>query len=155
MTTIETDAPRKVLVIDDNPVILKALCSVLTIHGFEVMVALDGAEVVQGMRMEKPDIILLDIMFPPSLAEGNTVWDGFDILKWLRGMGNGADIPVIIISSCDPKQYRDRCLTAGAQAYFSKPLPMRELLKTMKALLEEPVQRFQSTGDHIQSFFAV
>jgi CheY-like chemotaxis protein len=134
MTANATTPGKKVLVIDDNPVVLRSLYSILTIHGFEANVALDGFEVINCMRKERPDIILLDILFPPSVAEGKVVWDGFKILEWLRNEGKAADLPVVIISSCDPERFRDRCLAAGAQAYYSKPLPMKELLETIRTL---------------------
>ena len=141
MTANATTPGKKVLVIDDNPVVLRGLYSILTIHGYQAMVALDGFEVIKCMRAERPDIILLDILFPPSVAEGKVVWDGFKILEWLRNEGKADDVPVIIISSCDPDKFKDRCLAAGAQAYFSKPLPMKELLKSIESLLPGSIEK--------------
>jgi CheY-like chemotaxis protein len=123
---------RKILVVDDNPVILKALFSFLAPKGYEVIIALDGLEVVDCVRRQKPDLILLDIFFPPK-AEGGLIWDGFLVLDWLRKPGNGPGIPVFIISGAEPEKYKDRCLAAGARGYFQKPIPLTELLATIQS----------------------
>jgi len=133
-------ARGRVLVVDDNPVILKALFSYLVSHGFEVTIALDGSEVMSCVRQQKPDVILLDIFFPPYV-EGGIIWDGFLILDWLHGPAQAADIPVIIISSADPEKYKERCLSAGARAYFKKPLPLDELIETMLVALTESARK--------------
>lgn len=126
---------KKILVVDDNPVILKATFAFLVSNGYEVAIALDGSEVVACLRQQKPDLILLDIFFPPYV-QGGMIWDGFLILDWLRGMGGAKNIPVIIISGADPAKYKDRCLAAGAVAYFQKPLPLRELLSSIRTALD-------------------
>ncbi len=140
----------RVLVVDDNPVILKALFSYLVSHGFEVTIALDGSEVMSCVRQQKPDVILLDIFFPPYV-EGGIIWDGFLILDWLHGPAQAADIPVIVISSADPEKYKERCLSAGARAYFRKPLPLDELVETMQSALHSSAHKdaaAQESGLH-------
>jgi CheY-like chemotaxis protein len=131
----QTPARKKILVVDDNPVILRALSAFLESHGFEVMMALDGSEVVGQIRKRRPDLILLDIFFPPNATHGSSSWDGFLILEWLNKMGKGSDIPFFVISSADAKIYKKRSLDAGAKAFFSKPLPMKELLEAVRATL--------------------
>jgi two-component system, sensor histidine kinase ChiS len=125
---------KKILVADDNPVVLRAVSMMLMTSGHEVFLALDGTEVISCVRQHKPDLILLDIFFPPSSA-GGVIWDGFLILEWLRNLGQAENIPVIIISSAEPAKYKDRCLAAGARAYFQKPLPHKELLESVQAML--------------------
>jgi CheY-like chemotaxis protein len=132
---------KKILVVDDNPVVLKALSFMLMGNGYEVFLALDGSEVVSCIRQHKPDLILLDIFFPPSAAEGGVIWDGFLILEWLRNMGHSENIPVIIISSAEPAKYQSRCLAGGAKAYFQKPLPHKELLECIQAMLAVPAEK--------------
>lgn len=149
---MNTDSPqpsragKKILVADDNPVVLRALFSFLMSNGYEVSVALDGAEVVTSLRQQKPDLILLDIFFPPSV-QGGMIWDGFLILEWLRGIGHAGEIPVIIISGAEPAKYRDRCLAAGAREYFQKPLPMKELLNSIRAALDDSAEKKQPEGE--------
>src|SRR5216683_1930362 len=94
---------KKILVVDDSPVILKALSLKLTAAGYDVLTAEDGAGAVNQARREKPDLILLDISFPPDVAHGGGVaWDGFLIMGWVRRMDEGRNIPIIIITGGDP-----------------------------------------------------
>lgn len=130
--------PKKILVVDDNLVIRKVVELKLKASGYEVVTAKDGSAAVSSIHKEKPDLILLDILFPPDLTEGGMSWDGFAIMRWLHNMMSGAnDVPVIIISGTDPSKYRDRCLAAGATAYLHKPLNMDELIATVHSALGE------------------
>ena len=130
--------PKKILVVDDNLIIRKVVELKLKASGYEVVTAKDGSAAVSAIHKEKPDLILLDILFPPDLIEGGMSWDGFAIMRWLHNMMSGAnDVPVIIISGTDPAKYRDRCLAAGATAYFHKPLNMDELMATIHSALKE------------------
>ena len=126
---------------DDNKVILKAVTMVLQAHGYEVVTATDGSAVVKVVDEEKPDLILLDILFPPDINEGGMSWDGFAIMRWLRNMSGAKDVPIIIISGTDPEKYRERCLAAGAAAFLHKPLNMEELIATIHAALGENVTK--------------
>src|SRR5690242_5558332 len=67
---------KRILVVDDNKVILKAMAMKLKSSGYEVLMAEDGSEAVSTARQQKPDLILLDINFPPDVAHGGGVaWD--------------------------------------------------------------------------------
>ena len=89
--------PKKILVVDDNAIILRTLSMKLKSSGYEVLTATDGAQAVSTVRREKPDLILLDISFPPDVAHGGGVpWDGFLILSWLQRLDdhyNGGNEP--------------------------------------------------------------
>src|SRR6267143_2497954 len=98
---------KKILVVDDSPVILKALSMKLTAAGYDVLTAEDGGGAVSLARREKPDLILLDISFPPDVAHGGGVaWDGFLIMNWLRRLDEGKHIPIMIISGGDPEKFK-------------------------------------------------
>jgi CheY-like chemotaxis protein len=104
-----------------------------------VLTAADGASAVSTVRRERPDLVLLDISFPPDVAHGGGVaWDGFLIMNWLRRIDEAKDTPVIIITGGDPGQYKDRSLAAGAIAFFQKPLNNDELLETIRQTIGEP-----------------
>ena len=126
---------KRILVADDNKVILKAVTMVLQAHGYEVVTATDGSAVVKVVDEEKPDLILLDILFPPDV--GGISWDGFAIMRWLRDMSGARDVPVIIISGTDPEKYQERCLAAGAAAFLHKPLDADKLIAAIRAVLGE------------------
>ncbi|MGH7971852.1 MAG: response regulator, partial [Limisphaerales bacterium] len=120
---------KKLLVADDNEFIVRSLAMKLEACGYEVVVALDGATVVSLARQERPDLLLLDINFPPDVAHGGGIaWDGFLIINWLRRMDEVKDIPIIIMTQSDPELYRERAAAANAIGLFQKPLDLTALL---------------------------
>ena len=134
---------KKILVVDDNPVILKALSSVLSREGYQVLTALDGPEAFNLARQEQLDLILLDIFFPPDVSQSGMTWDAFLIIQWLQRMGVAETVPIVVISSAEPDQFRERCLAAGVEAFFSKPIDIPELLATIENIFGRKV----NTGD--------
>ncbi|MFO1476193.1 MAG: response regulator [Verrucomicrobiota bacterium] len=126
---INAGRKKRILVVDDNEVILSTLTPRLRAHGYDVFTATDGAAGITAARKNRPDAILLDLSFPPDVAHGGGVgWDGFVILEWLRRTEGGEHTPVFIISISDPEKFRDRALAAGAAGYFHKPLDHDALL---------------------------
>ena len=133
---METAAPalgaKKILVIDDNQVVLKAMSFLLGAKGFRVVTAETGSEALSLLRKDHPDLILLDLDFPPD--PGNvcgTLRDGFLILDWARHMGNAENIPVIIVSGLDPAKYTERAEAHGILAIFQKPVNKEKLLEAV------------------------
>ena len=142
-TVTFTSAPprrKRVLIADDNFIFLKALSMKLRTNGYEVITTQDGAGTVSIARTGRPDLILLDINFPPDVAYGGGVsWDGLLIIDWLRRMEETRGTPIIVITGEDPVQYRERSLAAGAVAFFHKPIRPDELLPVIRrALGEDP-----------------
>ena len=125
----------KILVVDDSPVVLRALEMKLNAAGFTVMLAADGAEAVGFARRESPNLILLDISLPTDV--GGVAWDGFRIMEWLQRVPEAKGIPIIVISGGDPEKIRDRALAAGAVCFFHKPVDNEELLATIRHTLEK------------------
>ena len=131
---------KKILVVDDNPVILKVVSSALEPKGYEVFTAVDGPEAFTIVRREKPDLILLDIFFPPDISESGNTWDAFVIMHWLQRMSPQARrIPIIVISGAEPGEFRGRCLAAGAAGYFQKPIKLPELLDAIQQIFRPSV----------------
>jgi CheY-like chemotaxis protein len=123
---------KKILVVDDNAVIIKTLTLKLKSAGYDVLTAMDGSEAVSSARREKPDLILLDISFPPDVAHGGGVaWDGFRIIEWLHRIDEAKNIPIIVITGGDASKFKERSLAAGAIAFFQKPINNEELLATI------------------------
>lgn len=96
---------KKILVIDDNEIILKTTSMKLQNRDYQVFTALNASEGVALARKMKPDLILLDIGFPPTTYENRVVdgfagmtWDGFRILDWLHKVDDTKETPIIIIS---------------------------------------------------------
>ena len=127
---------KKILVVDDDAVILTRLAVKLKGSGYKVFTAIDGSQAVSVARRERPDLILLDITFPPDVAHGGGVaWDGFVIIQWLRRLEELKNIPIMVITGSDTQKYKDRALAAGAQAFFHKPIDNEELLNAIHTAL--------------------
>jgi CheY-like chemotaxis protein len=124
---------QKVLVVDDNEVIVKTIAVKLNSAGYKTFVALDGAEAVAIVRKEKPDLIVLDISFPPDIA--GVPWDGFRIMEWLRRVDDTKRIPIIVITGGAGDKDKEKALAAGAVGFLYKPLDHDELLKMVRATL--------------------
>jgi CheY-like chemotaxis protein len=125
----------KILVVDDNEVIVKTICLKLKAAGYEVATAQDGAEAMSVVRMEKPDLILLDITFPPDVA--GVPWDGFRIMEWLHRVDESRKIPIIIFTGGEDVKNKERAMASGAVAFFHKPINHDDLLKVVRATLGE------------------
>src|SRR5271167_4803955 len=113
-------AAKKILVVDDNEIILKTISLKLQGAGYQVVTALDGSEAVAAARKEIPDLILLDVSFPPDV--GGVEWDGFRIMEWFHRMEAVKKTPVIVITGGDDALNKDRAVAGGAVAFFHKPI---------------------------------
>lgn len=121
---------KKILIVDDNEIILKTISFKLREAGYDPVVALDGSEAMALVRRDTPDLILLDINFPPDVF--GEPWDGFRILDRMRQQERLRDIPVIIISSSEQEADRERALRSGTTAFFRKPIDHVDLLKVIR-----------------------
>lgn len=114
----------KVLVIDDEKPIAEILKYNLENEGFSVLVAYDGEEALRLAFLEKPDIILLDIMLPRI--------DGFSVCKQIR---QKLDVPIIMLTARESEIDKIMGLELGADDYVTKPFSIRELIARIKATL--------------------
>ncbi|HEV3402224.1 MAG TPA: response regulator [Acidimicrobiales bacterium] len=117
----------RVLVVDDDPVILELLRINFEIEGFEVLPATDGEEALAKARHEAPDVVLCDIMMPRL--------DGIEVVTQLRDDPRTAHLPVVLLSAKAQKVEVDRGLAAGADDYVTKPFDPLELLDRVNAAL--------------------
>jgi CheY-like chemotaxis protein len=106
-----------VLVVDDDPDILDAICDILESEGYRVSRARHGVEALQRVESERPSIILLDLMMP--------VMDGLTFAQHLRERPLGRTIPIVVISAEGNPQ---RAAAVGAQGYLAKPFDIDALL---------------------------
>jgi two-component system chemotaxis response regulator CheY len=121
---------KKILVVDDDPVVQKALAIKLKASNYDVLTAAEGADAVNLVRTQKPDAILLDINFPTDFS--SVAWDGFRIMEWLKRTENIAKIPIFIISSSSPDQCAAKVREAGAIGFFRKPIIHEELVAALE-----------------------
>ena len=112
----------RVLVIDDEPPILRALRINLTARKYEVAVATDGASGLAAMARERPDVLILDLGLPDM--------DGTEVIKGVRGW---TSTPIIVLSAWGQESAKVAALDAGADDYVTKPFGMDELLARLRA----------------------
>jgi two-component system, OmpR family, phosphate regulon response regulator OmpR len=114
-----------VLIVDDDPVVRDLLRRFLNERGFQVSVLHDGAGLAHRLELERPSLVVLDIMMP------NT--DGLRALRQLRASGD--DIPVIFLTACGSVNDKVKGLESGADDYLAKPFDPRELLARIETVL--------------------
>jgi len=119
---------KKILVVDDEDDILNFLELVLGEKGFDVVTASGGQEALTKAQLERPDLVLLDIMMPQM--------DGWEVLKLLRVDEDTAEIPVAMLSARTEARDRVQGLQEGAIDYICKPFSLQELLGKIEAIFQ-------------------
>ena len=117
----------KVLVVDDEPQIRRALRTNLAARGYEVLLAKDGMDAIAKLEDARPDIMLLDIEMPRM--------DGFEVATLVRHNPNLEDLPIIMITSRTGEKHRERAFAIGVNCYMGKPFQEEQLLETISELL--------------------
>ena len=117
--------PRpKILVVDDDPDLVRALRLRLRANNYEVTTASDGYAAIAAAQRERPALIILDLGLP--------VGDGFVVLNRLQNSDALSGVPVIVLSARDPQNNEEKALKAGAAAFFQKPADNDELLNVIR-----------------------
>jgi two-component system, OmpR family, KDP operon response regulator KdpE len=112
----------RVLVIDDEAPILRALKINLTARKYEVSTAVDGASGLEAMARDRPDVLILDLGLPDM--------DGTEVIRGVRGW---TSTPIIVLSAWGQESQKVAALDAGADDYVTKPFGMDELLARLRA----------------------
>lgn len=103
---------KKIIFIEDEPALQKALTAVLNNAGYEMVSALDGEIGLELIKKEKPDLVLLDLILPKM--------DGFQVLETIRKDPETARLPVMILSNLEENSDINRALELGATTYLLK-----------------------------------
>lgn len=114
----------RILVIDDEPQIRRALQTALTAHGYTVETAENGSLGLAAVATWTPDVVVLDLVMP--------VMDGFEVLRQMRPW---SDVPVIVLSARGQEPDKVNALDQGADDYLTKPFGMGELLARLRVVL--------------------
>lgn len=112
----------RVLVVEDEPTLARALAITLRANRYDVAVAHSGASGLDGMANWHPDLVVLDLGLPDL--------DGMDVLRALRGW---SQVPVVVLSARQTSHDKVQALDAGADDYVAKPFAMDELLARLRA----------------------
>ncbi|HXQ95825.1 MAG TPA: response regulator [Candidatus Acidoferrales bacterium] len=121
-------AAAKILIVDDDPDTQRVLGYTLKQEGFDVLVAVDGAEALKVRERDRPDLILLDIMLPKL--------DGYQVAERIRAdEGSSGHVPIVMVTAETDIEQKVRGLRAGADDYLVKPFHPAELLARIRSLL--------------------
>jgi DNA-binding response OmpR family regulator len=120
-------AKRRLLAVDDDPVILNLVKMNFEMEGFDVITAADGEEGLAKARNEKPDVVILDIMMPKM--------SGLEVCHILKSEADTKAIPIVLLSAKAQEADVHAGLTLGADAYVTKPFDPLELTQQVLDLL--------------------
>jgi DNA-binding response OmpR family regulator len=130
----DAERPARVLVVDDEPLIVQMLTIALTYEKFEVSVARNGIEAIQQASIMRPDLVVLDIMLPQM--------DGLEVCRRLRNTG---DVGILMLTARGEDADQVVGLDSGADDYLVKPFTLPVLLARMRAILRRKGINLQST----------
>ncbi len=126
------DTGAKVLVVDDEPNVLRSLAQYLTIEDFTVETASNGLEALEKVESFLPELILLDVMMPGM--------DGFEVLDKLKANPAHAETPIIMLTAKDQSADVLKGYQSGATSYLVKPFNLDELVETINQVLTKSRQ---------------
>ena len=118
-----------VLVVDDDPSILKFVTVNLEIRGYDVITAEDGETALEVMDRATPNLVILDLLMP-----GTT---GSDVCRHIR---KSSDVPIIVLTAIGESNTRSELLTLGANDFVTKPFDIRDLLDSIQSTLDNRKQ---------------
>ena len=144
-------ANSKVLVVDDTPANIDVLVGILEAEGYSVSFATNGEKAIQLCRLDRPDLILLDVMMP--------VMDGFETCRRLKMDYELADIPVIFVTGKTEARDIAAAFEAGGVDYITKPVRQEEVVARVRTHLalrslihqrEELIERLRNQNEEIR-----
>ena len=120
--------PHKLLIAEDEPVIVESLRFLFEREGYQVDVATDGRQALDKLQRFSPDLLVLDAMMRHV--------NGFDVLRTLRADQAAAQPKVLMLTAKGQEKDRQLALELGADAYIAKPYANKDVLDTVRRLLE-------------------
>jgi DNA-binding response OmpR family regulator len=139
---MHTESGKRVLLVDDSPVIADAVRDALEPFGYEISWVEDGADVPAALERGMPDLVILDVMMPGV--------DGYEVCRRLRADSATAHLPIIMLTARAEEADKVVGLELGADDYLAKPFGERELLARVRALLRRVV-RAQAPAQTLQA----
>jgi two-component system, cell cycle response regulator DivK len=121
---------KTILVVEDNDLNMKLFCDLLAAHGYATLQASDGRGVVELVRRERPDLILMDMQLPDV--------SGLDVTRELKADPDLATIPVIAITAFAMKGDEERIRAGGCEAYIAKPISVQRFIEMVKIFVPLP-----------------
>ncbi|MCB1229131.1 MAG: response regulator [Verrucomicrobiae bacterium] len=128
MSTLESKAGGRILIVDDDPMNIQIVTSVLSMSGFLVDSAIDGRQAMPRMEELQPDAVILDLMMPGR--------DGFELCRLIRVNPRFARTSVVIVTGLQDIDARQRGLQCGATDYILKPWKPEDLVLRVRNAVE-------------------
>ena len=120
--------PKRVLIVEDQPLNLKLLNDLLEAQGYETLQTGDGLEAINLARENLPDLILMDIQLPDV--------SGLEVTRWLKEDARTSRIPIVAVTAFAMGGDEKKVLDSGADAYISKPISVLSFLRTVESFLQ-------------------
>jgi two-component system phosphate regulon response regulator PhoB len=118
---------QKVMVVDDDPLILNVVATILDLEEFEVVTYRSAHEALAAMGDDVPAAVVTDVMMPDM--------DGLELARRVRSDERFADVPIVMLTAADTGQDRHEGRQAGGDAYLTKPFSPLELIDVLEGLL--------------------
>ena len=118
---------HRILLVDDEPSIVKMVGKRLEVEGFEVLIAMDGQDGLSKAQTERPDLIVLDLMLPKL--------NGYEVCTMLKQDARYQKIPVVLFTAKAQEKDEKLGMECGANAYVRKPFRAQELLEKIRSML--------------------
>ena len=133
----QANAPKKVLVIDDNPSIVDLVRYAIQMYGnYEVVAAFDGEEGLRRFYQDEPDCVIIDVKMPRM--------DGYQLVRCLRGDATSAHVPLIILSAMIREEDKVQGFLSGVDEYLTKPFKPASLGAAVERVIHiSDEQRYQ------------
>jgi DNA-binding response OmpR family regulator len=122
--------PKRILVVDDEPDLVRALGLRLSSRGYEVLTAFDGVQAMSRIQKERPDLVLLDIHLPAG--------NGYRVCERMRESAGVKETPVIALTADPSAEAEKRCHELGCADFFRKPYDPRQLMEAVTRALDFP-----------------
>ena len=141
---MSTPESSRILVVDDEPQILRALRSGLSAQNYTVALATSGEEALRAATSQVPDLIVLDLMLPGEI-------DGLEVCRRVREWN--AAVPILVLSAIGSERQKVKALDVGADDYLTKPFGMDELTARVRALLRRAKSAAAAQAAHTEPVF--
>jgi len=119
---------KKILVIDDEPELVRAITVRFEASGYKAIPAFDGQEGIAKAKKLKPDLILLDIIMPGM--------DGYEVCRRLKADPDTKNIPVLILTASGQRDLEEKCTSAGGNIVITKPFDTEDLLASVNKFIK-------------------
>jgi two-component system alkaline phosphatase synthesis response regulator PhoP len=119
---------KKILVVDDDELVLIALTELLKPKGYEVTTALSGSSALDLLRQDSIDLVILDIIMPEM--------SGLEVCRKIRNMEGYQDVPIIMLTAKSGDEDREQGMEAGANLFLPKPISPQRLLQIVDSAIQ-------------------